>query len=738
MAWRLTNPWWRMILSEVDAEFGPTWPRLGKFAFAASYGLLRPWMARRGVHTLNSAYATSLIDGLKLRMSAGEKLYLAGINVTEHNSGIGMVEVSERDGIVLICNEEEERYRAEKHYSGYPTEAAKSIKRHLEEIGIGSQGLSAIAGSYDFTTTIPSVLKTMAEHLPRSLAMLHPDAAKSTDLFGSLGFAEVPGRLQGQLDLAGPAQVVVLNHHDNHAALSYGVSPFADSAEPVIVAVLDGYGDTESISIHIGENGRLRRLWSNESLVDSLGLFYAIISSTQGGWTPLSSEGRYMGAAAWGDSNRLTNPYYRGLREIFHFSDSGRVYLNKSIANWHVEGERRPYTRRLERLMGPPIPMNRMWNPDAVLNVEDVQHPTTTRERVDKAAATQLVFEDVMFHIVGHLLRTTGSDKLVLTGGTALNCVCNMRLLDTFDKPWFRRNCGRDTRLQLWVPPVPGDAGIPIGAAYNLGLRLGARPSQPLDHAFYCGFAPSRKEVEQSFVENSEIGFLAFGEIGLTVVADFVAFALSRDAVLGIFQGPAETGPRALGHRSILANPCNPATLDVMNRLVKHREPIRPLAPMVTLKAAQELFHLSEGANARDYNAYSFMNLTAYAKPAAIRLIPAVIHRDGTARLQIVSPGTNPFAYSILEAMGRRLGVEVAVNTSLNVGSPIVQSVNQALGALQRSRGMSGLILISEGQAYMAWHAIEGPIKDAGRSILKLHSEWIEASSNVEAKLTLP
>jgi carbamoyltransferase len=159
---------------------------------------------------------------------------------------------------------------------------------------------------------------------------------------------------------------------------------------------------------------------------------------------------------------------------------------------------------------------------------------------------------------------------------------------------------------------------------------------------------------------------------------------------------------------------------------------------MVTLKSAQELFHLSEGANAREYNAYSFMNLTAYAKPEAIRLVPAVVHRDGTARLQIVSPGTNPFAYCILQAMGRRMGVEVAVNTSLNVGSPIVQTVNQALGALQRSRGMSALILIAEGQAYMAWHAIEGPVKDAGRSILKLHSEWLEASSRIDMKLTLP
>lgn len=714
----------------IDRTFRPTWPGLAKIAFAAVHGLVQRWMAHRGVHSLNSPFAGSLIKNLRSQLTAGKTLYLAGINATEHNSGIGVVEVSERKGIRLICNEEEERYRGEKHYSGYPEECAKAVKRHLEERGVGPQGLGAIAGSYDYTAIIPSVIKTVVEHLPKSLALLRRDAAPSTDLFGSLAFAEVPNRLRGQWDLHSPAPVVVLNHHDNHAAFSYGVSPFSDAADPVLIAVLDGYGDTESISIHVGEQGKVRRLWSNESLADSLGLFYTIISSTQGGWTPLSSEGRYMGAAAWGDSNRLTNPYYRSLREIFHFAADGGVYLNRKVANWPFGGERRPYTRRLEQLLGPPIPRDQMWNPDAVLRVEDIQHSTTTRQRVDKAAATQLVFEDVMFHIVGHWLRTTGSDKLVVTGGTGLNCLCNMKLLDAFDVSWYRRYCGRDTRLHLWVPPVPGDAGIPISAAYHLALRLGGRPAEPLEHAFYCGFSPSRKETEQAFVNHPEIGFLSLEDVELSRVADFVAFALSHDAVLGIFQGPAETGPRALGHRSILANPCNPATLEVINRLVKYREPIRPLAPMVTLRAAQELFHLSEGASARRYNAYSYMTLTAYAKPQAFRVVPAVVHRDGTARLQIVNPSTNPVAHDILLAMGRHLGVEVAVNTSLNVGSPIVQTVDQALIALQRSRGMSGLILIAEGHAYLAWHALEGSVKDGGRSIRKWYDQWRERSSN--------
>ena len=153
-----------------------------------------------------------------------------------------------------------------------------------------------------------------------------------------------------------------------------------------------------------------------------------MISSTQGGRTILSSEGRYMGAAAWGQNDRLTNPYYRQLRQLFYFGNDGQVYLNRTLANWPRGLELRPYKPGLAHMIGPPIPLKKMWNPDAVLRPDDIEHAEITQERLDKAAATQLVFEDVLFHVIGHLIRTTGSNKLVLTGGTALNGIANMRL----------------------------------------------------------------------------------------------------------------------------------------------------------------------------------------------------------------------------------------------------------------------------------------------------------------------
>ena len=169
-------------------------------------------------------------------------------------------------------------------------------------------------------------------------------------------------------------------------------------------------------------------------------------------------------------------------------------------------------------------------------------------------------------------------------------------------------------------------------------------------------------------------------------------------------QGPAETGPRALGHRSILANACNPMTRELINERVKHREAIRPLAPMATLKAARDLFWLSEGASDANYNAYNYMVITVRAKPHAWRQVPAVIHVDGTARLQIVREETDPIVHAYLQALGRRTGVEVAVNTSLNVGAPIAQTPAHALTALRRANGMDGVFLFSdEGPVLLAW-----------------------------------
>ena len=303
-----------------------------------------------------------------------------------------------------------------------------------------------------------------------------------------------------------------------------------------------------------------------------------------------------------------------------------------------------------------------------------------------------------------------------------------MRLLERFDTAYYNGTWYESTRLHLWVPPTPGDAGAAMGAAYSFAMSNGVRPGAPLAHAFYCGGPPAAEEIRTALDQCAEIGSLALGDTagaeGRARIADFLAFAVANGAIMGLFQGRAETGPRALGHRSILADPRDPRTLEVLNTRVKRREKLRPLAPMLTAAAARHFFDLSPGAADGDDNAYRYMMLTARARPEAGAAIPAVVHRDGTGRIQIVPEENNAFTHAYLKAMGRRAGVEVSVNTSLNVRGPIAQTPRQALEALKRSLGMDGILFIAAtGEAFIAWHDVLRPPKDAG---LRLR-EWLGA-----------
>jgi carbamoyltransferase len=330
---------------------------------------------------------------------------------------------------------------------------------------------------------------------------------------------------------------------------------------------------------------------------------------------------------------------------------------------------------------------------------------------------------------VDHLLRQTGAHRLVLTGGLALNALGNMRLLEHFDEAWFATNQRRKARLHLWVPPVPGDAGVTIGAAWLFAHLAGAPRGAPLTHAFYCGEPSARAEIEAALcaddVASEQIGDVSTPE-GRAAIADFMALMVAKDGVIALYQGAAETGPRALGHRSILANPCDPNAREKLNERVKYREAIRPLAPMATLEAARQFFLLEDGASDADYNAYNYMVLTAHSKPEAREKIPAVIHADGTGRIQIVREPDDPLTHAYLKALGRRIGVEMSVNTSFNVAGPIAQTPQQAIDTLRRSKGLDAVLLVaSDGTVYAAWH---GGARDNGR-FTGWFAEWKAARS---------
>jgi len=674
-------------------------------------------MGLAGFHALGSNFAKRRIADARGKLARGETLYLAGIGLPgTHNSGVALVEVTAKHGPRLVLNNEEERFSGNKHTTEYPKASIDAMVATLRGIGRDVGDIDAWLTSWDYISLAGTLARALLEEAPQSLALAALPNAAAFDRRRLEQMTRSPKILARQLGLADRVQLICMPHHDNHAWFSFAASPFADDDEPVAIAVLDGTGDTGSMSLYVVEKAKMRPLYCNNSIFDSLGMFYSVISSTQGGWTWLSSEGRYMGASAWGDMNRASNLYYARLKDVLHLGAAGEIRLNRAMANWYVDPSVHPYKAPLIDILGEPLGPEQLWNPDAVLRVEDITHRPNTQERLDKAAATQLVFEDAIMHVVDHLLRATGANRVVLTGGVALNAVGNMRLLEHFDETWFAGNQQRKARLHLWVPPVPGDPGVTIGAAWLFAHLAGAPRGASMTHAFYCGLPPAESEIEAA-LEGKDIASQRIGDIstdaGRDALADLMAFMVARGGVIALYQGAAETGPRALGHRSILANPCDASVRELLNARVKYREAVRPLAPMATLAAAQEYFELLEGASDADYNAYNYMVLTAHSKPHARDKIPAVIHADGTGRIQIVRADDDPLTYAYLKALGRRIGVEMSVNTSFNVAGPIAQTPQQAIETLRRSKGLDVVLLVADsGTVTAAWH---GGTRDSGR-----------------------
>lgn len=706
-------------------RIGPRHPRLGAAGFRVARWLSARAMALAGFHQLGSSFTDERIAKVRAKLVRGETVYLVGLGAPgTHNSGVALVEVTQAQGPRLIVNNEEERFSGNKHTTEYPRQSIDAMIATLRGLGRDAGDIDAWLTTWDYPTLGGTLIKSVLEEAPRGFRLLGTTDAAGFDGRRLEQMTRTPKILGKQLGLDARVPLICMPHHDNHAWFSFAASPFDDTEEPVAIAVLDGTGDRGSISLYVASQGEMKQIACNNSVFDSLGAFYSVISSTQGGWTWLSSEGRYMGAAAWGDMDRATNPYYARLREVLDFGADGEIRLNRTMGNWYCNPFDHPYGPALIEILGEPLKPDQLWNPDAVLRVEDIQHRPDTQDRLDKAAATQLVFEDAMKHIVDHLLRTTGAHRLVLTGGVALNALGNMRLLQHFDETWFAAAQGRKARLHLWIPPTPGDPGVTIGAAWMFAHLAGAPRGAPMTHAFYCGDAPAQTDIATA-LQADDINTQIIGDIstpeGRDAVADLMGFMVAQSGIIALYQGPAETGPRALGHRSILANPCDPKTRERLNERVKYREAIRPLAPMATLEAAQEYFELLEGASDANYNAYNYMVLTAQSKPHARDRIPAVIHADGTGRIQIVRAADDPLTYAYLKALGRHVGVELSVNTSFNVAGPIAQTPQQAVETLRRSAGLDVVLMVAvDGSVTAVWH---GGTRDSGRFTAWL-AEW--------------
>ncbi|MFI9412221.1 carbamoyltransferase [Nocardia gamkensis] len=417
-----------------------------------------------------------------------------------------------------------------------------------------------------------------------------------------------PAFLAAALPGLDPSIVRFVRHHLAHAASAALAAPFGDSA----VLVADGRGESHSYLAGEYRDGKFVEL-ASQRLPHSLGLMYEDLTEHLG-FTRSSDEYKVMALASYGTPRFLDR-----FRELLYSVRDGGFH-----------------TERVD------------WEEFAPA----VTGGALGRDHADLAASVQRRLEDVLLELCSWLHRQTGQQNLTLAGGIALNCVANSRL--HAEGPYQR----------IWVQPAAGDAGTALGAALQLAAEFGERAT-PMR-----GAALGREWTDQELeavLRTAKVKYTRSEDI-----AAEVAQALADDHVVAWFQGRAEFGPRALGHRSLLAHPGRSANLERLNA-VKGREQFRPLAPMVLTDRASEIF-------GRGPLPSPYMLFVHDVNPAWRERIPAVTHVDGTARVQTVDPADNPVLARMLSEFDKRTGLPVVINTSLNTaGRPMVDSPRDAL-----------------------------------------------------------
>jgi carbamoyltransferase len=561
-----------------------------------------------------------------------------GVSCYFHDAAAVLVE----DG-ALVAAAEEERFTRIKHDASFPQRAI--------EFCLESGPVDYVAFYENPRVKFNRVLATAATMgKPARDAFVHSMRAWLTERHG------IARRLAS---LAGVPRnfVVCADHHLSHAASAYFPSPFDSAA----VITVDGVGEwaTATIGRAASTNGGHRlEIDDQVDFPHSLGLFYSAFTDFLG-FEVNEGEYKVMGMAPYGEP-RFVDELSRVLRTY----EDGSFWLDLDYFSFHYSA-RKAYTDRLPALLGTgPRKRDEPFDPD----------DERSRRYADIAASVQDVTERAIVNLARAAHRRSGSANLCFAGGVALNALANRRILE-------------ETEIeQLFIPPAPGDSGAALGAALLVEhLKLGRRDRVPLEHA-YWGSGYSRDEIAASLQGSEGIEFRELD--GEAEVLATTVEALSVGEVVGWFQGRFEFGPRALGNRSILADPRPLEMKEQINEKIKFREPFRPFAPAAAEQLAETLV---APAQARQHPA-RFMLLICELEPELAARIGAVNH-FGTARLQTVREPWNPRFYRLLARWGEVSGMPVLLNTSFNLrGEPIVTSPEDALSTFRRS-GLDLLVL---------------------------------------------
>ncbi|MCB1515237.1 MAG: hypothetical protein H6876_06710 [Hyphomicrobiaceae bacterium] len=557
---------------------------------------------------------------------------ILGLVGATHDSGLAILE----DGWPALVLEEERLNRI-KRTKAFPHHSlVTALGPELE----GLKDIDVITTPWSVGRLRASFSKAILKGLPGSLSLLleasHTPQRNEIVLLNQYLRRRLR-RLAGERPLP---EIVNVGHHDSHAAVFF-VSPFEDAT----VLVMDGFGDDAATSVYTADGSGLTRQWWT-GIFNSLGIAYTVVTKHLG-FAGFSDEGKVMALAAYGDDR-----YVDAFRQLIHLEPEGRYRLDMSFFDFHRYGEFKPLKRKFIELFGPP------------------REPGTeiTEQHQAVARGLQVMTEEVILHIVRALRRQHSSRNLVLSGGVALNCVANARVLQETDYE------------NVWVPPCASDTGAPLGSAlwhYHQTLRQPRR--MELIHPFY-GIAYTDRQIADALQEAG----LPSERMEEKALIERTARALAEGRIVGWFQGRFEMGPRALGARSILADPRRAAMRSVINAKIKHRENFRPFAPAVLVERAHEFFAVTQPD--------PFMTLAPRVHADRARDIAAAVHVDGTGRIQTVSREANPRYYDVIAAFGDITGVPVLLNTSFNRNEPIVARPEEAISCYLRT-GMDVLVI---------------------------------------------
>jgi carbamoyltransferase len=435
--------------------------------------------------------------------------------------------------------------------------------------------------------------------------------------------------------------IYYVTHHMAHAS-SFFCSPFEEAA----ILTVDGFGEKQCLTFNIGDNNKIDQIFSQE-FPHSLGSFYSAFTEYCG-FKPQGDEWKLMGASPYGDIERFKDK----LLALINFKENGGFDLDLSGFN-HYQFHRSGFTNgKMEKHLGLPP------------NGNDVP---LSQEYYDLAAAAQYVYEKIYMHLLNSLQERTGLHKVVIAGGCALNSVANGKVLEmtNFD--------------DIYVSPVPDDSGCSIGAAYYVHHQLMNSERS---------YSMSNNYLGPEFTTEDIKNILNKYKISYEYVdspEERAAIAISEGAIIGWFQGRMEFGDRALGNRSILADPRKVEMKDKVNAIIKYRESFRPFAPSILAEYADDYFENSSPT--------PFMEKVYKIRKEKQGIIPAVTHVDGTGRLQTVTKDQNSLYYELIKHFEKLTGVPIVLNTSFNLkGEPIVCSPEDAIRTFNTS-GLDMLII---------------------------------------------